>query len=126
MATVGGAGSGFVRASSTQQRSPCSRGSVVQPTMRRGCRRDVGQDAGGRPPGQGRLNHGTLRITHDAMTQETGNRVVATALVGEHAAAGGNGAWIVSTYPALLFTRDQAITSPAVAELMGSGQPRFR
>jgi len=51
---------------------------------------------------------------------------VAPALVGEHAAAGGNGAWIVSTYPARLFTRDQAITSPAVAELMGSGQPRFR
>ena len=94
--------------------------------MRRGCRRDVGQDAGGRTSGQGRLNHGTLRITHDAITPKTGNRVVAPALVGEHAAAGGNGAWIVSTYPARLFTRDQAITSPAVAELMGSGQPRFR
>ena len=67
-----------------------------------------------------------LRIAHHMMTLEAGNRVVATARFSEHAAAEGNGAWIVSTYPALLFTRDQAITSPAVAELMGSGQPRFR
>jgi hypothetical protein len=43
-----------------------------------------------------------LRITHDAMTLETGNRVVATARFSEHAAADGNGAWIVSTYPARL------------------------
>jgi hypothetical protein len=67
-----------------------------------------------------------LRITRDAMTVETGNRVVATARFSEHAAADGNGAWIVSTYPARLFTRDQAITALTVAELMGSGYPRFR
>jgi hypothetical protein len=66
-----------------------------------------------------------LRITHDTMTPETGNRVVATARFGEHAAADGNGAWIVSTYPARLFTRDQAITALTVAELTGSGHPRF-
>jgi len=67
-----------------------------------------------------------LQITHDAMTPETGNRVVATARSSEHAAADGNGAWMVPAYPARLFTRDQAITSPTVAELVGSGHPRFR
>jgi hypothetical protein len=35
-----------------------------------------------------------LRITHDPMTLETGNRVVATAWFSGHAAAGGIGAWI--------------------------------
>jgi len=62
-----------------------------------------------------------LRITHDAMTPETGNRVVATAGFSEHAAADGNGARVVSAYPARLFTRDQAITALTVAEPMGSG-----
>jgi hypothetical protein len=52
-----------------------------------------------------------IRITDDMMTLEIGNRVVATARASEHAAADGNGAWIVSTHPARLFTRDQAITA---------------
>jgi hypothetical protein len=64
-----------------------------------------------------------LRITHDTMTLEIDNRVVATARFSEH---DGKGAWIVSTYLARLFTRDQAITALTVAELMGSGHPRFR
>jgi hypothetical protein len=42
--------------------------------------------------------------------------------VSQHAAAGGGG-WIVSTYPARLFTRDQAITALTVAELGESGYP---
>jgi hypothetical protein len=42
---------------------------------------------------------------------------VATARFSEHAAADGNGAWIVSTRPALLFSRKQAITVLTVAEL---------
>ena len=41
----------------------------------------------------------TVHITDEMMTLETGNRVVATARFSEHAAANGNGAWIVSTYP---------------------------
>jgi hypothetical protein len=49
------------------------------------------------------------------MTLETGNRVVVTARFSEHAAADGHGAWIVSTHPARLFTRDQAITALTVA-----------
>ena len=67
-----------------------------------------------------------IHITDDTMTLKVGDRAVATTRFSQHAAANGNGAWIVSTKPARLFTRDQAITSPAVAELMGSGQPRFR
>jgi hypothetical protein len=41
-----------------------------------------------------------LQITHDTMTLEIDNRVVATARFGEHAAADGNGAWILSAHPA--------------------------
>jgi hypothetical protein len=41
-----------------------------------------------------------LQITHDTMTLEIDNRVVATARFSEHAAADGHGAWIVSTHPA--------------------------
>jgi hypothetical protein len=52
-----------------------------------------------------------IRITDDAMTLEIDNPVVATARFRGHAAADGNGAWIVSTHPARLFTRDQAITA---------------
>jgi hypothetical protein len=57
-----------------------------------------------------------LRITDDTMTLEVGDRVVATARFSEHAAADGNGAWIVSTHPAQLFTCNQAITALTVAE----------
>ena len=66
-----------------------------------------------------------LRIAHHMMTLEAGNRVVATARFSEHAAAEGNGAWIVSIYPARLFSRDQAITARTVAGLMGSGTHGF-
>jgi hypothetical protein len=62
-----------------------------------------------------------LRITHDAMTLVIGNHVVATARFSGHAAADGNGGWIVPAYPARLFTRDQAITALTIAGLMGSG-----
>ena len=61
----------------------------------------------------------------DTMTLEIGNCVVATARFSEHAAAEGNGAWIVSIYPARLFSRDQAITARTVAGLMGSGTHGF-
>lgn len=45
-----------------------------------------------------------IRITGDTMTLETDNRVVATDRFSKHAAADGNGAWIVSTHTARLFT----------------------
>jgi hypothetical protein len=43
-----------------------------------------------------------IHITDNTMTLEVDNRVVATC-------GYGNGAWIVSAYPARLFTRDHAI-----------------
>ena len=63
-----------------------------------------------------------IQIT-DGMTLEIGNRIVATARFSDHAAANGNGAWIVSTRPAPLCTHDQAITALTIAELEESGYP---
>jgi hypothetical protein len=57
-----------------------------------------------------------IRIVDDTMTLETGGRIVATAWFSEHAAANGNGARTVSTHPARLFSRNQAITALALAE----------
>ncbi len=51
-----------------------------------------------------------IRVNDDAMTLEIDAPVVATARFSPHAAADGHGAWIVSTHPARLFSRNQAIT----------------
>jgi hypothetical protein len=64
-----------------------------------------------------------MHITDDTMTLKIGGRVVATARFSEHAAANGNGAWIVSGHPTRLFTRDQAITALTVGELGEGGYP---
>jgi hypothetical protein len=50
-----------------------------------------------------------IRIMDDTMALEIGNCVVATARFSEHAAADGNGAWIVSIHPA-----PRAIASAAI------------
>ena len=63
----------------------------------------------------------TLQITHDTMTLEIDNRVTATARFSEHAAADGNGTWIVSAHPARLFSRNQAITTLTLAEHLAIG-----
>lgn len=62
-----------------------------------------------------------IRINDDSMTLEVDGRVVATARFSEHAAADGNGAWIVSTHPARLFSRNRAITALTLAERLASG-----
>ncbi len=59
--------------------------------------------------------------TDDMMTLEIDNRVMATARFSEHAAADGNGAWIVSTQLVRLFSRDQAITALTLAERLAVG-----
>ena len=46
---------------------------------------------------------------------------MATARFSRHTAADGNGAWIVSTHPARLFYRDQAITALTLAERLAAG-----
>jgi len=62
-----------------------------------------------------------IRIGDDSMSLEIGDSVVATARFRQHAAADGNGAWIVSTHPARLFSRDQAITALTLAERLAAG-----
>jgi hypothetical protein len=61
-------------------------------------------------PVNGGSNHGDPNHCV-MMTLEIYNCVVATARFSEHAAADGDAAWIFSTHPAQLFTRDQAITA---------------
>ena len=55
-------------------------------------------------------------INDDSMSLEIGDRVIATAELGEHPAANGHGAWIVSCHPGRLFTRNQVITAMVLAE----------
>ena len=63
----------------------------------------------------------SVRINANSMTLEIDNRVAATARFSEHAAADGNGAWIVSTYPARLFSRNDVITALTLAERLAAG-----
>jgi hypothetical protein len=62
-----------------------------------------------------------IRINDESMTLEIEGRVVATARLSQNAAGDGNGAWIVSTYPARLFSRNQAITALTLAEHLAAG-----
>jgi DNA-binding transcriptional MocR family regulator len=52
----------------------------------------------------------STKINDDSMGLEIDGRVIATASFSEYAAADSRGAWIVSSYPGRLFTRNQAIT----------------
>ena len=60
-------------------------------------------------------------IGTESMTLKLDDRVVATARFSEHVTADGNGAWIVSTHPARLFSRNQAITALTLAERLAVG-----
>ena len=61
------------------------------------------------------------RIEDDFMTAVHGGRVIATARFIEHAAADGQGAWIVSSLPGRTFSRNQAITAMVLAERLAAG-----
>ena len=63
----------------------------------------------------------SLRIENNSMSLEVDGHVIATARFSEHAAANGQGAWIVSDRPRRLFSRDQAITALTVTELLEIG-----
>jgi len=63
----------------------------------------------------------SVRINATSITLEIDDRVVATARFSQHAAADGNGAWIVSTHPARQFSRNQAITALTLAERLAAG-----
>lgn len=55
------------------------------------------------------------------MALEVNVAVIATARFSQYAAADGNGAWIISTHPARLFSRNQAITALTLAERLAAG-----
>ena len=63
----------------------------------------------------------STKINDSFMSLEIDGRVMATAEFREHAAADGQGAWIVSTYPRRLFTRNQAIMAMTLAERLAAG-----
>jgi hypothetical protein len=62
-----------------------------------------------------------IRINDKSMSLEIDGHVVATARLSEHAAANGRGTWIVSTHPARLFGRNEAITALTLAERLAAG-----
>jgi hypothetical protein len=62
-----------------------------------------------------------VRIESELMALEINGAVVATARFSQDAAADGNGAWIVSTHTARLFTRNGAITALKLAERLAVG-----
>ena len=61
------------------------------------------------------------RIDDDFMTAEHDGRVIATARYSSHAAADGQGAWVVSDWPGRLFSRNKAITAMVLAERLATG-----
>jgi len=63
----------------------------------------------------------STKINNDSMSLEIDGRVLATAELCDHAAADGQGAWIVSSHPGRLFTRNQAITAMVLAERLAAG-----
>jgi hypothetical protein len=62
-----------------------------------------------------------IEITDECMSLKIDDNVIATARFSQNAAADGNGAWIVWTHPARLFTRNQAITALTLAERLAIG-----
>ena len=62
-----------------------------------------------------------IQVADDFMALEVNEAVIATARFSQYAAADGNGAWIVSTHPARLFSRSQAITALTLAERLAAG-----
>ena len=62
-----------------------------------------------------------VRFSGGFMVCELGGDVVATARFSQHAAADGQGAWIVSTRPARLFSYAQAIKALALAGRLAAG-----
>jgi hypothetical protein len=62
-----------------------------------------------------------IQINDESMSLDINGDVVATVRFSEHAAANGRGAWIVSTHPARLFGRNDAITALTLAERLAVG-----
>jgi hypothetical protein len=73
------------------------------------------------PPGSKGGPKVAIHISDDFMALEVNGAVIATARFRQYAAADLNGAWIVSTHPARLFSRNQAITALSLAERLAAG-----
>jgi hypothetical protein len=61
-----------------------------------------------------------IEIGNEYMSLTLDGETIATARFSQHAAADGNGSWIVSTHPARLFSRNQAITALTLAERLAA------
>ena len=61
-----------------------------------------------------------IRVESEFMALEVNGAVIATARFSPYA-ADCNGAWIVSTHPARLFSRSQAITALSLAHRLAAG-----
>lgn len=61
-----------------------------------------------------------IEINDEYMSLTLDGEIIATARFSQHAAADSNGAWIVSTHPARLFSRNQAITALTLAERLAA------
>ena len=62
-----------------------------------------------------------IEVSDEFLIATVDGEIVATARWSWHAAADGNGAWIVSTHPARLFSRSQAITVLTLAGRLAVG-----
>jgi hypothetical protein len=62
-----------------------------------------------------------IRIDDDLMSLEIVSASLRLPSSAAHAAADGQGAWVVSCLPARVLTRNQAITALTVAELLSTG-----
>ena len=63
-----------------------------------------------------------IEISDEYMTATVDGATIATARWSWYAAADGNGAWIASSHPKRLFSRDQAISAMVLASLLASGR----
>jgi len=63
-----------------------------------------------------------IEISDEYMIATIDGQIVATARSSCHAAADGNGAWIASTRPRRLLSRDKAISAMSLASLLPGGR----
>ena len=63
-----------------------------------------------------------IEISDEYMIATVGGKVAATARWSWHAAADGNGAWIASTHPKRLLSRDKASSAMTLASLLARGR----
>jgi len=61
-----------------------------------------------------------IEINDECMFLAVDDKVITTARFSRDAAADGVGGWIVSSYPARLFTRNHAITALTLAERLAA------